>query len=53
MELTLTIFGTTLEIRIGATVEEDLTPALDAKVEHFGFVPVDPAFPEFEWEEDV
>lgn len=55
MEIVISLFGTTIEFRIGATVEEEmeLSPtALNAQVEHFGFVPADPAFPEFDWSED-
>jgi len=57
MELIFTIFGTTLEFRIGQTVVEEadveiVSPHLSAQVEHFGFTPTDPAFPEFDWGED-
>lgn len=57
MELTFTIFGTTLEFRIGPTVVEEssdeiVVPSLSAHVEHFGFAPKDPAFPDFDWDED-
>ena len=57
MELIFTIFGTTVEFRIGPTVTEEseaevISPHTTAQVEHFGFTPIDPAFPEFNWEED-
>lgn len=55
MELIFTIFGTTFEWRVGPTVEEEGAldrGSLSAQVEHFGFAPIDPAFPDFDWEED-
>jgi hypothetical protein len=55
VELVFTLFGTTIEFRIGPTVTEEDTsnvPGLGSTTENFGFTPKDPAFPEFGWEEE-